>query len=331
MPDDPTHRPPTPNWPPSAAKLDATEQELNNYKLLLADFENARKRTAPGRGSRAEVRHRAAGPRPARGAGQPRPGARRRRRQAGDNGPLAAGVSATASQLLDVLKRHGVTRIECGPGTPFDPNLHQAVMQQPSNDFAPGPGRAGAPAGLHAPRPRAAAGDGGRRPSDRPVSGVRVTTFQVGGPGGLDLELEPANLECSYADLRLPVQRLRAHFDELQSFSEPPLTKCPECKKNKLERLFGGGGAIIFKGNGFYETDYRRGRGEGQGQAEGRGQDRAEARRRPRRRRHRPTHAGEERRRPSQGRSRRAGGAKKKGGTVVGCRGISEVRGGANR
>lgn len=47
-------------------------------------------------------------------------------------------------------------------------------------------------------------------------------------------------------------------FDELQTFSEPPLTKCPECKKNKLERLFGGGGAIIFKGGGFYETDYRR-------------------------------------------------------------------------
>lgn len=47
-------------------------------------------------------------------------------------------------------------------------------------------------------------------------------------------------------------------FDELQSFSAPPLTKCPACKKNKLERLFGGGGAIIFKGSGFYETDYRR-------------------------------------------------------------------------
>jgi putative FmdB family regulatory protein len=47
-------------------------------------------------------------------------------------------------------------------------------------------------------------------------------------------------------------------FDELQSFSEPPLTKCPKCKKNKLTRLFGGGGAIIFKGGGFYETDYRR-------------------------------------------------------------------------
>ena len=47
-------------------------------------------------------------------------------------------------------------------------------------------------------------------------------------------------------------------FDELQTFSESPLTKCPKCKKNKLERLFGGGGAIIFKGGGFYETDYRR-------------------------------------------------------------------------
>ena len=59
-------------------------------------------------------------------------------------------------------------------------------------------------------------------------------------------------------------------FDELQSFSEPPLTKCPKCKKNKLDRLFGGGGAIIFKGSGFYETDYRRAgtNGDGNGKAE---------------------------------------------------------------
>ncbi len=47
-------------------------------------------------------------------------------------------------------------------------------------------------------------------------------------------------------------------FDELQSFSDAPLSKCPKCKKSKLQRLFGGGGAIIFKGGGFYETDYRR-------------------------------------------------------------------------
>lgn len=59
-------------------------------------------------------------------------------------------------------------------------------------------------------------------------------------------------------------------FDELQSFSEPALTKCPKCKKNKLVRLFGGGGAVIFKGSGFYETDYRRaGEKNGDGKAEG--------------------------------------------------------------
>lgn len=56
-------------------------------------------------------------------------------------------------------------------------------------------------------------------------------------------------------------------FEELQSFSEPPLTKCPKCKKNKLDRLFGGGGAIIFKGSGFYETDYRRA-GDGKKESE---------------------------------------------------------------
>ncbi|MEE2641526.1 MAG: zinc ribbon domain-containing protein [Planctomycetota bacterium] len=42
-----------------------------------------------------------------------------------------------------------------------------------------------------------------------------------------------------------------------QSITEDPVKKCPECKKNKLRRLFGTGAAIMFKGSGFYETDYR--------------------------------------------------------------------------
>src|SRR5437763_4299684 len=46
-------------------------------------------------------------------------------------------------------------------------------------------------------------------------------------------------------------------FDELQSFSDAPLKKCPSCKKSKLRRLFGTGAALLFKGSGFYETDYR--------------------------------------------------------------------------
>jgi putative FmdB family regulatory protein len=46
-------------------------------------------------------------------------------------------------------------------------------------------------------------------------------------------------------------------FEEFQSFSEEPLKKCPACGKKKLVRLFGTGAGVIFKGSGFYETDYR--------------------------------------------------------------------------
>jgi putative FmdB family regulatory protein len=46
-------------------------------------------------------------------------------------------------------------------------------------------------------------------------------------------------------------------FEHFQGINDPHLTKCPECKKKKLRRLFGTGGAIMFKGSGFYITDYR--------------------------------------------------------------------------
>jgi putative FmdB family regulatory protein len=47
------------------------------------------------------------------------------------------------------------------------------------------------------------------------------------------------------------------HFDEFQSITESPLKKCPKCNKPKLRRIFGTGAAILFKGSGFYQTDYR--------------------------------------------------------------------------
>jgi putative FmdB family regulatory protein len=47
-------------------------------------------------------------------------------------------------------------------------------------------------------------------------------------------------------------------LEELQSISEPPLEKCPKCGKNTLKRLIGSGGGLIFKGSGFYLTDYKR-------------------------------------------------------------------------
>lgn len=46
-------------------------------------------------------------------------------------------------------------------------------------------------------------------------------------------------------------------FEELQSMKEDALTKCPKCKKKKLERLLGTGAGLLFKGSGFYITDYR--------------------------------------------------------------------------
>ena len=46
-------------------------------------------------------------------------------------------------------------------------------------------------------------------------------------------------------------------FEEFQMMSEAELKKCPECKKNKLERLIGMGAGFLFKGSGYYLTDYR--------------------------------------------------------------------------
>jgi putative FmdB family regulatory protein len=47
-------------------------------------------------------------------------------------------------------------------------------------------------------------------------------------------------------------------FDHFQSMSSNVLRTCPECKKKKLRRLIGSGAGVIFKGSGFYETDYKR-------------------------------------------------------------------------
>ncbi|MBN2181579.1 MAG: zinc ribbon domain-containing protein [Sedimentisphaerales bacterium] len=46
-------------------------------------------------------------------------------------------------------------------------------------------------------------------------------------------------------------------FEKFQTITARPLRTCPECGKKKLKRLIGTGAGIIFKGSGFYETDYR--------------------------------------------------------------------------
>jgi len=46
-------------------------------------------------------------------------------------------------------------------------------------------------------------------------------------------------------------------FEKFQSIKAASLKKCPECGKNHLRRLIGPGAGLIFKGSGFYATDYR--------------------------------------------------------------------------
>jgi len=51
-------------------------------------------------------------------------------------------------------------------------------------------------------------------------------------------------------------QRCKRRHEAFQTITAKPLTKCPHCR-GKLQRLLGGGAAFLFKGSGFYITDYR--------------------------------------------------------------------------
>jgi putative FmdB family regulatory protein len=46
-------------------------------------------------------------------------------------------------------------------------------------------------------------------------------------------------------------------FERFQSITAKPIRKCPSCGRNAARRLIGTGGGIIFRGSGFYQTDYR--------------------------------------------------------------------------
>src|SRR3989338_8632350 len=46
-------------------------------------------------------------------------------------------------------------------------------------------------------------------------------------------------------------------FEKFQSMTEKPIRKCQKCGKNEVSRLISAGAGILFKGSGFYQTDYR--------------------------------------------------------------------------
>lgn len=53
------------------------------------------------------------------------------------------------------------------------------------------------------------------------------------------------------------------NFDKFQNMSDEPLKSCPKCSQD-VKRLVGMGSGIIFKGSGFYATDYRKGSSQAQ-------------------------------------------------------------------
>lgn len=57
-------------------------------------------------------------------------------------------------------------------------------------------------------------------------------------------------------------------FERLQKFSDDPVRICPDCGEDQAERLISAGAGVVFRGSGFYETDYKRksgGRSSGEG------------------------------------------------------------------
>ncbi len=119
------------------SKLAIAEEDLHNHKLRLADFENARKRLL--RDVEVERKYATEGLiRDLLGTLDNLSRALDAARVAGDQGPLVSGVAATANQMLAALAKHGLTRIECGPGHDFDPNRHEAVAQEPSTEHPAG-------------------------------------------------------------------------------------------------------------------------------------------------------------------------------------------------
>jgi molecular chaperone GrpE len=134
---DTTPNPPQPDPVALQARVDQLEKQAADYKALIAEFENARRRLAQDADRQKKY---AAEPlaRDLLTGLDTLDRAVQAARQAGESGALVQGVTATITLFLDILKRHGVTRVNADPGTAFDPHVHEAVMQQPTNDHDPG-------------------------------------------------------------------------------------------------------------------------------------------------------------------------------------------------
>jgi molecular chaperone GrpE len=123
--------------PPDADAVAKLEAQLADYKMLVADLQTSARRLNE---DAAKQRKYFAEPlaRDVLGLLDNLERTSEAAKAKGEGGVLLDGVTATLAAAVAMLKRHAVEKIEVAPGSPFDPNLHMAVSQQPSADHPPG-------------------------------------------------------------------------------------------------------------------------------------------------------------------------------------------------
>ena len=162
--------------------------------------------------------------------------------RAGGASAIVEGLDMVHKQLLAALAKHGVEPI-AALGQPFDPNHHEAMMQQPDADSprgrsSPSWPRATSSATASSARPRSPSRSA--RPSL--ILGSRKPSVPRGEP------MPTYDYICDACE---------HEFEAFESIKADPQTVCPTCHEAKLRRKIGAGAAILFKGSGFYQTDYR--------------------------------------------------------------------------
>lgn len=128
---------PAPAENPLQAELEKAQRQIADYKSLVADFDNSRKRLLQDAERQRKYAHEGLA-RDILSALDNLDRAVEAAMKAGESEGLISGVKATSSLMLDILKRYGVVKMDVGPGSEFDPNLHQAVSQAADQSVKPG-------------------------------------------------------------------------------------------------------------------------------------------------------------------------------------------------
>ena len=165
--------------------------------------------------------------------------------------PLVQGVSLIREALIRAASQAGVREIPT-VGTPFDPKIHEAIATIPTAD-APGPCGLRAPQRLPLGRSGPSAEPSGRRRGAESHTSRNQRSRRA--------RLSPPDPKPKFPCPPTTTSATRAGTPSRnpQSMKDARLRDCPKCGKSKLRRLIGAGAGIIFKGSGFYQTDYKNG------------------------------------------------------------------------